>query len=95
MVAFSWDVRKETANLRKHQVSFHEAATVFFDPLSMTFHDPDHSAGEARYITLGLAASGRLLFVAHADQGESIRIISAREATRGERKGYEEQNGSR
>ncbi len=91
MISFAWDSRKETSNTRKHGVSFHEASTVFGDPLSLTFSDPDHSVGESRYVTLGLSVSGRLLLVAHADHGETIRIISAREATRGERRGYEEQ----
>ncbi|HEX9079414.1 MAG TPA: BrnT family toxin [Desulfuromonadaceae bacterium] len=92
MLTFEWDKRKEAANIRKHGVSFHEASTLFLDPLSMTFFDPDHAEGEDRYITLGMATTRRILFVSHADRGERIRIISAREASKLERKGYEENN---
>jgi uncharacterized DUF497 family protein len=70
-----------------------EAATIFSDPLSTTFFDPDHSIGEERYITIGLSRFGTLLIVAHADRGDNVRIISARKATRHERKFYEEQSG--
>lgn len=88
---FEWDPRKAAQNLDKHKVSFHEAATVFGDPLSMTFSDPDHSVDENRYITFGLSLSGRLLVIAHTDRADRIRIISAREATRRERRFYEEE----
>jgi len=77
-------------NLLVHGVSFEEASTVFFDPLSATGADPDHSVGESRFITFGISSSGRLLVVAHTERGEAIRIISAREVTRAERKIYEE-----
>ena len=90
MLTFEWDKRKELANIRKHGVSFHEASTVFLDPLSMTFYDPDHAEDEDRYITLGMTKNGRLLFVSHADRGDRVRIISAREASKLERNGYEE-----
>ena len=90
IVNFEWDPRKATRNVRKHGVPFHEAATIFGDPLAMTFEDPDHSIGERRFITVGMSHAGRLIIVAHADRGEAIRIISAREASRGERKHYEE-----
>jgi len=70
-------------------VSFEEAVTVFYDPLSATFDDPDHSVGEYRYITIGLSSRDRLLFIAHAERGESMRIISARPATAHERKRHE------
>lgn len=90
MLTFEWDKRKELANIRKHGVSFHEASTVFLDPLSMTFFDPDHAEDEDRYITLGMTKNGRLLFVSHADRGDRVRIISAREASKLERNGYEE-----
>jgi uncharacterized protein len=73
-------------------VSFEEAATVFGDPLSDTFDDPDHSAEEYRFITIGRSERGRLLFVAHTDQTGGVRIISARELTRQERKDYETGN---
>ncbi len=90
MVNFEWDAQKAASNLRKHRVSFEEAATVFGDPLSATYYDPAHSAGESRYITIGVSGSGRLVVVAHTDRGENTRIISARHATRRERKQYEE-----
>ena len=87
---FEWDPNKAARNLKKHGVSFHEAATVFGDSLSTTFPDPDHSDDEDRYITIGLSSGGRLLFVSHADRGDRVRLISAREATRGERMSHEE-----
>lgn len=87
---FEWDPRKAQANQRKHHVSFREATTVFNDPLSITYPDPDHSIGEDRYIILGRSSSNRLLIVAHVDRNEITRIISAREAIRAERKLYEE-----
>ena len=88
---FEWDVRKADANLRKHRVSFEEAATVFGDFLSTTAPDPAHSAGEHRYITVGLSNLGRLLMVAHAERGDRIRIISARTLTGREKRTYENQ----
>ena len=87
---FEWNPRKAAENLRKHKVSFQEAATVFGDFLSTTASDPDHSAEEHRYITIGLSNRGRLLMVAHAESRERIRIISARTLTRSERRAYEE-----
>lgn len=86
---FEWDTRKAAANLRKHRVSFNEAATVFGDFLSTTALDPTHSVGEHRYITVGLSNSGRLLMVAHAERGDRIRIISARTLTGREKRAYE------
>lgn len=77
-----WDASKAAANLRKHGVSFKEASSVLFDPLSATGDDPDHSLNEGRFVTFGVSSSGRLLVVAHAEQGDAIRIISARKATR-------------
>ncbi len=74
---FEWDPNKATANFAKHRVSFREAATVFRDPLSMTFDDPDHSDDEERYITIGTSSGGRRLIVAHTDRDDHIRIISA------------------
>ena len=85
-----WDPRKARSNLRKHRVSFEEAATAVGDPLAMTGDDPDHSMTEDRYITFGVSARGRLLVVAHTEEHETIRIISARVANKGERKLYEE-----
>ena len=87
---FEWDPEKANTNLRKHGVTFQEAATVFEDVLSMTYYDPDHSQDESRYITVGMSRSRRLLIVAHTDRGENIRIISGRKTTRRERKQYEE-----
>jgi uncharacterized protein len=93
-VNFEWDPGKARQNRRKHRVSFHEAATVFGDPLAVTYPDPDHSASEQRFITVGMSSAGRVLIVAHTDRGENLRIISARKATLRERKQYEETNGT-
>ena len=71
---------------------FQEAATVFGDPLAVTYPDPDHSIAEQRFITVGMSSAGRVLIVAHADRKETIRIISARKTTQQERKQYEEEN---
>lgn len=87
---FAWDAKKAAANLRKHGVSFEEAATAFRDELSVTGADPDHSVGERRFVTFGFSTRGRLLAVSHTEEGEVIRLISARSATRPERKIYEE-----
>lgn len=87
---FEWDENKATRNLAKHGISFEEAATVFGDPLSDTFDDPDHSAGERRFIIIGVSEKGRMLVVAHTDEQEVVRLISAREPTRVEREFYEE-----
>ena len=86
---FEWDPKKAKRNLKKHGVSFEEAVTVFYDPLSATFDDPDHSVSEYRYITIGLSARDRLLVVGHAEREDSLRIISARPATAHERKRHE------
>jgi uncharacterized protein len=88
---FEWDADKATLNEEKHGISFHEAATIFGDPLSMTYYDPNHSSDEDRYITIGTSQSGRLLIVSHTDRGEAVRIISARKATARERRQYEEE----
>jgi len=87
---FEWAPGKAAENLRKHRVSFQEAASVFGDSLGATVLDPDHSAGENRFITIGLSKRGRLLMVAHAERRERVRIISARTLTRSERRAYEE-----
>jgi len=89
---FKWNPQKAAKNLRKHKVSFKEAATVFSDPLSATVPDPDHSEEEDRYIIVGMSNRLRLLIVSFAEEGDDIRIISARELTRGERKAYEEKS---
>jgi uncharacterized protein len=88
---FEWDPKKAAKNLKKHKVSFVEAATIFNDPLSITVPDPDHSLHEARYIVIGLSKMRRLLIVAHTERENRIRIISARELTRAERLAYEEE----
>jgi hypothetical protein len=88
-VQFEWDRTKAASNLRKHRVSFREAATVLHDPLSTTF--PDSAAeGEPRHVTIGTSAMGRLLVVAHTERGDAVRVISARRATRRERGFYEQ-----
>jgi uncharacterized DUF497 family protein len=89
-VEFEWDSKKATLNLRKHNVSFDEAATVFGDLLSIAVHDPDHSLEEDRYIVIGMSDHRRVLMVSHTESGERIRIISARTLTRAEREAYEE-----
>ena len=86
---FEWDPAKAAANLEKHGVSFEEASTVFGDPLAGTTADPRHLGGEVRFATIRLSASGRNLVVAHVDRNERIRIISARTATRRERRVHE------
>jgi uncharacterized DUF497 family protein len=89
---FEWDDAKAESNERKHGVSFTEDMTVFADESSLTGDDPDHSADEERYVTMGLSTDGRLLVISHTDRGERIRIISAREASRTERRDYEDGN---
>jgi uncharacterized DUF497 family protein len=91
-VNFEWDPVKGRQNRRKHRVLFQEAASVFGDPLAITYPDPDHSSSEQRFITIGVSSAGRVLIVAHADRDENIRIISARKTTPGEREHYEEKN---
>ena len=86
---FEWDETKDRANRRKHGVSFEEATTVFADPFAGTIADPDHSVGETRYVTIGISTSNRLIVVSHTEEGETTRIISAREANAHERKTYE------
>lgn len=86
---FEWDRDKAEVNLRKHRVSFDEAATIFFDPLSATIPDPDHSVGEQRFITVGSSSRGRLLVVAHTERRSTLRIINARPASATERKCHE------
>lgn len=89
-MTYEWDPAKAAANVKKHGVSFEEAASVFLDPSALTFWDPDHSAEEDREITIGRSARQRVLFVAHAPREDRIRIISARRATSKERRQYEE-----
>jgi len=91
MLWFTWDPTKALANIRKHGVDFREAATAFSDPHSISIADPDHSRpAEERWLLLGYSQEGRLLVIAHTEQGDEIRIITARLATRPERETYEE-----
>lgn len=89
-MTFEWDPIKAKSNLWKHQVSFEEASTALLDPLSKTDLDPDHSVEEHRFITFGISMRRRLLVVSYTEQGDVIRLISARLATRREREFYEE-----
>jgi len=91
-LSFEWNEQKARTNLAKHGVSFEEATTVFGDPLSLTIPDPAHSQTEARSVILGHSYRQRLLVVMHTERGDNIRIISARPASRRERKNYEENN---
>ena len=90
-VLFEWDAGKAEANLRKHQVSFDEAQTVFTDDFSVAMLDPDHSDKEDRLIIIGMSDKRRLLVVIYAERGKRIRLISARKATHAERRDYENQ----
>ena len=87
---FEWDSAKAKSNLTKHNVSFEEATTVFGDANSLTINDPDHSKSESRSITIGNSHAAKILVVVHTERGDNIRIISARRASRRERKSYEE-----
>jgi uncharacterized protein len=89
-VVFKWDPRKAVANLKKHRIDFHEAVTVLNDTLSTTFPDADQSSVEPRFVTIGMSTRGRILVVVHTEEGDTVRIISARQATRNERRFYEE-----
>ena len=90
---FEWDEKKAAANLRKHGVSFEEAASAFGDPLSLTIPDPEHSQDEERCILLGITERDRLIVVAHTERAEVVRLINARLATAAERHDYEEGEG--
>ena len=87
---FAWDNKKAESNFAQYRISFEESTTVFGDPLSTTYPDPDHSFEEQRFIIIGASDKGRILVVAHTDDAQVVRIISAREATYGERRSYEE-----
>jgi uncharacterized protein len=88
---FEWDLAKAQQNLRKHGVTFDEASTVFGDPLALLMPDPDHSLSESRYLVLGISNRQRLLVVAFVERPPRTRLISARLATRHERRRYEEE----
>ncbi len=85
-----WDMDKAVTNERKHGIAFREAATVFRDPLSTTFPDFRHSLDEPRYLTIGMSAREGILVCSHTERGEELRLISARRATKQERRFYEE-----
>jgi uncharacterized DUF497 family protein len=86
MIRFEWDEAKATANLKKHQVTFEEAKSIFFDEFAIQFFDEDHSYDEERFLMLGMSSGAKLLIVCHCerDHGAVIRIISARKATKRE-----------
>ncbi len=88
-LVFEWDAQKASSNIEKHGVSFEEAGSAFADPLSLTIRDAEHSEGERRFLLVGMSAAGRLVVVAHTDRRDRIRVISAREASRRERRAYE------
>jgi uncharacterized DUF497 family protein len=94
-VRFTWDPKKADANRKKHGVDFREAATVFGDPFSVAFPDPNHSVGESRFLIIGISALGRVLVVSYTEAAaDIIRIVSARNATRHERTFYEEDSSN-
>nr|WP_207301182.1 BrnT family toxin [Aquabacterium lacunae] len=88
---FEWDPPKAAANLKKHQVSFDEAKSVFYDEFAIQFFDEEHSSDEERFLMLGMSSSAKLLIVCHCERehGEVIRIISARKATKRESAFYQ------
>ena len=86
---FEWDRKKAATNFKKHKVSFDEAVTAFYDPLSATFNDPDHSIGEERFITIGYSSSSRLLVVTYTERGAAVRLINARPASAKEKRRHE------
>ncbi len=88
-MSFQWNPSKAVSNAQKHGVSFEEAVTVFGDTLAVTISDPDHSIGEFRFLTIGLSGSQRLLVVCHTERSGEVRLISARLATRQEKRSYE------
>jgi len=90
MLLFEWDPAKARRNIETHGISFDEASTAFKDTLSVTIHDPLHSYEEDRFVLLGNSHRNRLLVIVHTERGKKIRIISARRATKKERKQYEE-----
>ncbi len=89
MLTFEWDNKKAQANEQKHGISFEESSSAFADPLSLTLHDPLHSANEERFVLIGASHKNRILVVVHTERGDTLRIISARKATKNERSYYE------
>jgi uncharacterized DUF497 family protein len=93
MIRFEWDNSKALKNIRKHRVDFLEAISIFSDPFEITILDPDHSIGEYRFLSIGKSIKGNLLVISYTEPKEnSIRIISARLATKNEKKQYEQRN---
>ena len=90
-MSYEWDASKAAANLAKHGVGFEEATTMFEDVYALTYRDLDHTLVEARYLTVGMSATNRVLIVVTADRDERVRIISARKAISAERRDYESQ----
>ncbi len=90
MLIFEWDEDKERSNFRKHKVSFAEGESVFYDPFSITIHDPDHSIEEKRFIDIGISNNNRILVVVYTERDDRIRIISVRKAMQAECEMYEE-----
>lgn len=91
MIKFEWNATKAAANQKKHGVSFEEAQSVFYDEFAIQFFDDENSEAEERFLMLGLSNESRVLIICHCerDAGNIIRIISARKATKNERKHYE------
>ena len=87
--SFEWDPKKAASNLKDHGISFDEATSVFADILAMNMPDPDHSDGEQRFLVLGMSAASRLVVVSYAERPPRTRVISARLATKHERRKYE------
>ncbi|MGL5404926.1 MAG: BrnT family toxin [Acinetobacter sp.] len=90
MIQFEWDTTKAASNLKKHGISFDEAKSVFYDEFAVQFYDDGHSDDEDRFLMLGLSCESKILLVCHCerDSGHTIRIVSARKATKNERKHY-------
>jgi hypothetical protein len=91
MIKFEWDSAKAAANFKKHQISFDEAKSVFYDEFAVQFFDAEHTADEDRFLMLGISSGAKLLIVCHCERerGEVIRIISARKATKRESAFYQ------
>lgn len=89
---FTWDPEKAKSNLKKHKISFDEAISVFHDPMAKIAEDPDHSVEEDRFLLIGHSSKANLLIVVHIykEDDEKIRIVSARKATKREKKDFEE-----
>ncbi len=92
MIGFEWNPQKAEINIKKHGISFDEASTVFEDTLSVTYPDPDHSKQEERYLIIGNSSKFQILVISHTYRSKAIRIISARQATKRERRFYEHGN---